>query len=324
MEVPKVMYVLGVDGGGTKTTGVISDSSGHIYAKEQVGATNQNGVDRNIIERELTSLIESLKNQNPEVFPQLGTAFAGMSGVDRPDAKKVMRNYLTKLLPEHTQIVIDNDGVNALYSGTLGAPGIVQISGTGSITFGINVNGERKRVGGWGYLIDDEGSGYGIGRDALNAVFKAFDGRASKTALTEMILTHFNVVQEPDLIKFIYEVGKSRGVIAPLSKLVAQAADRGDEVSKQILFKSSVKIADSIRSLKNQLFDERTVTVVLAGGVFNRSDLIMPDIKEALKNTNCDVDLVKPQMEPVGGAVIAALKHKNIKLQDSFLEKIVK
>jgi N-acetylglucosamine kinase-like BadF-type ATPase len=318
------MYVLGIDGGGTKTTGVISDSSGHIYAKEQVGATNQNGVDRNIIERELTSLMEALKNQNPEVFSQLGTVFAGMSGVERDDAKKVIRNYIAKLLPDHTRIVIDNDGVNALYSGTLGAPGIVQISGTGSITFGINANGERKRVGGWGYLIDDEGSGYAVGRDALNAVFKAYDGRASETALTEMILSHFKVGQEPDLIKFIYEVGKSRAVIAPLSKLVVEAADRGDEVAKQILYESSLKIADSIRSLKNQLFDDKPVLVVLAGGVFNRSDLIVPVIEKVLKNTNCDVNLVKPQMEPVGGAVIAALKHKNISLQESFLKEIVK
>jgi N-acetylglucosamine kinase-like BadF-type ATPase len=312
------MYVLGIDGGGTKTIGVISDSSGHIYAKEQVGATNQNGVDIKAVEQELSALIQSLKNQNLLAFNQLDTVFAGMAGVDRPEARLVMKNILTKLLPEQTDIVIDNDGVNALYSGTLGAPGIVQISGTGSITFGINECGERKRVGGWGYLIDDEGSGYAMGRDALTAVFKAFDGRAPKTILSDLILAQFQVQKEPDLIKHIYEAGKTRAVIAPISKIVFHAYDLGDEPAKQIIQQASERIAESISSLKKQLFDEKPIPVILAGGVFNRTDVMAPDLDRELQKVNCRVNLMKPQMDPVGGAVTAALKYKNISLIDGF------
>ncbi|MCH1625947.1 N-acetylglucosamine kinase [Ferdinandcohnia quinoae] len=317
------MYVLGIDGGGTKTKGVIADHLGNVYASKTVGATNQNGVDIHTVESELSNLFTSLKSQNREVFSKLHTIFAGMSGVDRPEAKEAMKEILLNLAPSHVNIMIDNDGINALYSGTLGAPGIVQIAGTGSITFGMNRNGERKRIGGWGYLIDDEGSGYDIGRSALHAVFKAFDGRGPKTVLTEMIHQHFNVSVTPGLIQYIYEPGKSRSVIAPLSKYVSEAVDKNDEVAKEIISNASGKLANSIGSLCGQLFkndkNEQPIPVVLVGGVFNRDDLFLRKIHE---NVKMNVRLIKPELEPVDGAVIAALKHANKEIDLIFLENM--
>src|SRR5690625_7894553 len=73
-------------------------------------------------------------------------------------------------------ITVHHDAVTALYSGTLGEEGIVQIAGTGAITFGLTNAGEEMRVGGWGHLFSDHGSGYMIGRDALEKVFLAYDG----------------------------------------------------------------------------------------------------------------------------------------------------
>lgn len=320
------MYVLGIDGGGTKTKGVIADEFGVVYASETVGATNQNGVEIQLVEKELSALFASLKKQNNEAFIKLHTVFAGMSGVDRPEAKKVMEALLSRFFPNHVNIIIDNDGVNALYSGTLGVPGIVQIAGTGSITFGINANGERERAGGWGYLIDDEGSGYDIGRAALNAVFKAYDGRGPKTTLTKRILEHFNVAEPPDLIQYIYEVGKARMAIAPLSKYVSEAADENDAVANQIIKMAGTKIANAISGLSGKLFPDHVgpVPVVVVGGVFSRADLLIPIIQSKLQDMNRNVQIVQPKLAPVFGAVIAGFISANQNIETAFAENTEK
>lgn len=318
------MYVIGIDGGGTKTKGVIADECGNVYAVAQVGATNQNGADIQSIKTEFETLFSSLKNQNKEAFTNLHTIFAGIAGVDRPDAKQIIEDILIKLAPTQATIVIDNDGVNALYSGTLGAPGIVQICGTGSITFGVNDKGERKRVGGWGYLIDDEGSSYELGREALHVIFRAYDNRGPKTILTEMIVQHFQITDPSDLISIVYGARHPREIIAPLSKYVTEAADRDDEVAKELIRESGGKIASSIHHLYNQLFpsNEREIQVVLVGGLFSRSDLFVPIIETLLKQIHLPIKLVTPHLEPVGGAVAAAIVHAGSKLEASFIKKM--
>ncbi len=318
------MYVLGIDGGGTKTKGVIADQFGTVYASAAVGPTNQNGVEIQAVERELSALFASLQNQNPNVFSLLHTVFAGMSGVDRPEAKEVMKKLLAKNLPAHVNIIVDNDAVNALYSGTLGVPGIVQIAGTGSITYGMNGDGERQRTGGWGYLVDDEGSGYDMGRAAVNALFKAFDGRGPETILTNMVLEHFRVQEPPELIPFLYETGKSRLAIAPLSQYVSTAADRNDEVAKQIIQQAGGKIAQSIGSLSIRLFKDHPgpIPVVTVGGVFNRADLLTPAIQSKLQEMNIKVHFIQPKIAPVCGAVIAGLASMNQAIETSFVENM--
>src|SRR5699024_3577731 len=105
---------------------------------------------------------------------KISRIFAGVSRTDHPCARQTIVDTLTEVMPSTASTTVDNDAIIALYSGTMGKPGIVQISGTGSITYGINEQGERSRVGGWGHFIDERGSGYGLGHDALHATFLEF------------------------------------------------------------------------------------------------------------------------------------------------------
>ena len=91
------------------------------------------------------------------------------------------------------RVLVVNDALVALEAGAPGEPGVVIISGTGSIAYGRNAAGEAARSGGWGYVLGDEGSGYWIGRAALRAVLREADERGPKTALTPLLLEHFGV-----------------------------------------------------------------------------------------------------------------------------------
>src|SRR5690625_4727038 len=121
----------------------------------------------------------------------------GISGAGHPTSRKKLTDFIKENVPQHINVQVDHDAMIALYSGTIGQPGIVQISGTGSVTYGVNTEGVRDRVGGWGHLLGERGSGYSIGHDALIHIFQAYDRMSEQTCLKEKVLHHFNVQSPP-------------------------------------------------------------------------------------------------------------------------------
>jgi len=225
------VYALGIDGGGTKTLAVIADETGKIFVSEKVGPSNPNSLSPEEFEEVMNRLLGQLKSKDIHIFEQIAVCFAGMSGVGESENHLLVERVLRKHVPKETELIIENDGVNALYSGTLGAPGIVQIAGTGSITLGVNHQKKMVRSGGWGYLFDDEGSGYDLGIQALRAVFQEFDERGPKTFLTPALLHFFQVKEASDLIGKIYIGSGSKAVISSISPFVVQEAAAGDLVA---------------------------------------------------------------------------------------------
>jgi N-acetylglucosamine kinase-like BadF-type ATPase len=316
------MYVLGIDGGGTKTTGVIADEKGRIFGEATVGATNPNSVEASEVKKALVTLDHILQEQSGKVYSQVSGTFAGMSGVGHETSKKEMHEMILTSMQISDNVIVDNDALTALYSGTLGEPGIVQISGTGSITFGINQQKERGRVGGWGHLIGEEGSGYALGKDGLHASFLAHDGMNRGTRIHDLLLNELQVDTLPDCIHSIYHAKNRKETIASFSRFVIQAADEGDRVARKIIYKHGVKIGESIVCLIQKLFTVGKLTnkipVVLAGGLFNRFDLFQASMNETLRSSSMNVMFIIPEMDPVAGAVIGALREGNVKVDDEF------
>lgn len=322
-EVKRMTYVLGIDGGGTKTEGVIANREGKTVAVATVGASNPNIVSHASLLKEFSILVERLKVENKEAVGLVGRVFAGISGAGQTSAKKKIVDVLTIILPTVSSIIVDNDAIIALYSGTRGKPGIVQISGTGSITYGINAQGKRARVGGWGHYIDERGSGYGLGHDALKATFLAYDKMDVPTELTELLLEYFEESSLNNILSHIYQAENPKEIIASLGRLVMEAAENGDGVANEIIDQHGLYIGKCIVTLTRQLFfdidrhddkamvrnaqEKETIPIVLAGGLFNRLELFRNAIERELKNQPRSVTLIRPEASPVHGAVIAAL-----------------
>ncbi|MCZ8537357.1 hypothetical protein M9R32_09210 [Paenisporosarcina quisquiliarum] len=314
------MYVLGIDGGGTKTTGMVADENGNVYMQAVTGRSNPNTLSQQEFEQVMSNLILELKIQRPDIFEELTACFAGMAGVGESGRDVEVVQLLKKYLPSQTEVIVKNDAVNALYSGTLGAPGIVQIAGTGAIAFGMNENQKMVRSGGWGYLFDDEGSGFYLGNEALRAVFQAYDGRGPATKLTNLFLQHFNVTRVPDIIGQVYGQEHPRSIIAPLSPYVVEAAKSKDEVAMNIIRTACEAMMSCIESCHRQLFKaDHSTMIVLSGGVFTHSKLFTELLSElAMKKSMPNVTFQKTQVPPVGGAIIAALQSQNLKQGEQF------
>lgn len=315
------MYVLAIDGGGTKTTAVISDEFGHVYAKITTGRSNPTAMDASHFEATIHSMLQALQVQNPQVFAAIHSCFAGMAGVKEKNAEKTIETILREYIGNDVSIVIENDAVIALYSGTLGQEGIVQIAGTGAITLGYDYQHAVHRVGGWGYLFDDEGGGYDLGIQALRAVFQSHDKRALPTALSSALLEHFSVDTVPQLIDCIYGEEHPRTIIAPLSKYVHQAAEKGDVVANAIIHEACEKFYHAIKTCFYRMsWDNGVVPVVLAGGVFSNKTLFVPKLEQLAITEQLPVRFISPLLKPIGGAVVGALKIEGILVDTDFVE----
>ena len=308
------MYLIGIDGGGSKTKAIAINELGEIVACAEVGSSNLNSTSMNEVEANMKELAAKLNAQNSNL--QLSTKFiyGGFAGAYQPQNAKQLKQWLELEYPQ-AQVQVVEDSLIALYAGTFGKPGIVQIIGTGSGTYGFNEKGESVRAGGWGYLIDDFGSGYDLGKMAMSAIFQAFDNRAPQTSLTARVLTHFQVEQVPDLISSIYS-GNAKSALAPLSRYVSEEAQKGDEVSFEIIGKAAKSVALSLNSVAAR-FTNQTIAVVKIGSVWNAHN--MQQLIEQRLQFN--VQWVQPACGAEMGGVFAIIEQQQLAISfDTILQ----
>ena len=161
------MIFLGIDGGGSKTAFVLEDENNKILGRIETGPSNWLSAGKEEAGRNIAAGIRQL-NSFPDV---VGCGFAGAG---RPDSIQFFKESLSALLPK-AQIFVETDAFVS-YVGAIGLePGMLLIAGTGSIAIGRRPDGSMVRVGGWGPIFGDEGSGFWIGREAIQAALRAND-----------------------------------------------------------------------------------------------------------------------------------------------------
>src|SRR5215212_6928630 len=219
-----MFHVLGIDAGGTKTVCLLADDHGRVIAQARRSGANLQAVGELEVEKVLHEVMEEAIGERT-IVPAV--ICLGIAGVDRPDDSAVVRGIMRRI-GYKARVVVVNDALVALEAGAPGQPGVVVISGTGSISYGRNAKGEAARSGGWGYVLGDEGSGYWIGRAALRAVLRQSDKRGPRTALTPLLLEHFGVTQAQGLIHEVYHTNLKPTAIGALARSVATAFAQGD------------------------------------------------------------------------------------------------
>lgn len=252
------------------------------------------------------SLFDTIRNEQPAGFEHIQSVCAGIAGLENFHSRDELHTYLKDAFKPNTRVELCPDALTALYSGTNGEPGIVNIAGTGSIAFGVTTDGGFVRTGGWGYLLDQSGSGYGIGRDALQTVFRAYDGIIPPTPLTDYVLKRFNVATPPELIPHLYSHVNSRMKIASVCEDVFHLMRTGDQTARNIIEKAASDMAEGILNLIKHHFNrEQGINVVLTGSVFKSKDLIVPLLKNKLPT---EIQLIQPSTPPVAGPSSKAIK----------------
>jgi len=298
------MHVLGIDVGGTKTVCLLANEDGQVVARSREAGANLQGVGELALEKALHGAMETaLAGQH--VVPS--AICLGIAGVDRADDQLVVRGIMDRI-GYKAAILIVNDALIALQAGIRDAPGIVIVSGTGSIAYGRNEGGEAARAGGWGYVLGDEGSGYWIGRNALRAVVRHADGRGAETSLTPRLLEHFGLTGTTELIHRVYHQALAPGDVGALAGYVQQARDEGDDVSVGLLNYAADELLTTASAVMKRLeMEHEDFSFVLAGGMFRAVPWLCDRMKRLLPSLAPHTRTILLEDEPALGAVQLAL-----------------
>ena len=232
-------YFVGVDGGGTKTALVACTADGLEVASALCGPLNYNFIDLDAALDNLQAGIAALG------LPERSIAAVGIGdpSIDDESNSPVAKEFAKRAAVFlGVPVYIRSDAYMTLFALTGGQkPGVLMISGTGSMAIAENDTKEISVVGGWGRLTGDEGSGYYIGHEGICAALRAADGVAPQTALIAAALDYFGANKPRDLIPVFY--GECEPDIAGFSRLVAKCAEDGDEVAKAILLDAAAHLS---------------------------------------------------------------------------------
>ena len=295
-------YLLGVDGGGTKTRAVVVDARQKILGKGEAGPSNPLRVGVSESANAVRDAAERACVEAGVRRIEIAAAEVGLAGVKRADIRERMRAALkAELGIKSTEVVTDAD--IALYGATEGKPGLVIIAGTGSICCGVNVRGRHACAGGWGPVAGDEGSGSWIARRALQAVARASDGRGRKTSLVESACEFFNVSKAEDLSTAVYAPNMTNNRIAGFGRQVIEAAKRRDSVAREIVEEAGRELARAACAVIRRLrMEQERFQVAYVGGVFAAGALMLDPLREEATALAPRAYLAPPLLAPAEAA----------------------
>jgi len=293
-------FVVGIDAGATKTVALLADGAGRILAQARGGGANLHVQGEAQVEGVLRALVAELS----QIATPAGLC-VGMAGLDRPHDEEVVREVLARI--GYTgRVRLANDALIALVAGAPARVGIVVLSGTGSIAYGVDPGGTIARSGGFGSLLGDEGSGYWLGNQALRAVVRASDGRGPSTALTPMVFEALAVASVEELVPLVYEHHLPRSAVAALAGRVERARAQGDGVASELLGRAAQELVLAGQAVARKLHFDKPHPVVLAGGVFQACPSLARMVTDRLA-----LPLARPSVldrEPAHGAIALALE----------------
>lgn len=300
-------FFCGIDGGATKTSCLIADENGQIIGLSYSKSSNISAVGIKTMLSNVKRALDVAVKAAGIGLEQIDTIFIATAGGGSERRGRLIRQSLKKLEISN-KLYVDSDAVAAFTATTLGKPGVVTISGTGSIVLGLDKDGVYHRVGGWGYLINDGGGAFYMGREALRYALMAYDGRGEETALVEYIPKHFNVDSLVDVVDLISLRRIGVVEIASLAPLVLKLWKNGDNIASNIVRRSCLELVHATSTVMSRMHVERPL-VGVRGGVFEGDADFTRLFFRILKRRMPCIRRSKSKFKPVFGALLLAYKN---------------
>jgi len=338
-------YLLGVDGGGTKSHLVVFDRDGKCVCATAYGALNHE-----VMEGSYTELEERLLEVIPRTFNNAGIkaedvaeAVFGVAGVDTTAQMKIVSDIIQKTGLQH--FTVCNDAVLGVPAGSPHCAGICAISGTGFKVAAIDYSGVALDTCGLGAYTDDKGGGSWFGLRACGMVYNSLYRLSRPTIMQDMVFSLFGISRKEEYLDAVTEslYGETNQYDSvALNSIAFKAAAEGDAVALDILAESASQYAGAIvRLVLDMDFPEdKVLNITFAGSVFIKQEVkILPEMIEklvadelkargVLGNRNEPevrrINYTYLQAPPVAGAVIWAAKKAGFTIEPGLVEKELK
>jgi N-acetylglucosamine kinase-like BadF-type ATPase len=286
---------LAFDGGGTKLAAAALSAHGETLAVTAVkGGVNKKTASETQIRATVRSAIETLRQSAGE-FRVLHSAgfFMHNDGI----IEELTGSGVTEL----------DEGLLGLLAAGIEGDGVVIISGTGADAYFVRDGKTVEIIGGYGAFLGDGGSGFAIGRDAINAAARSYEGRGEKTLLEDMLREKYPAESFRKSLYGIYSTEYTVGSIANFCIECEKAADKGDKIAVGIFQDAAKELYSYAAAGYKKLGFEKSTPYTFAGGVIMHDisrdkPLMEPYIVKALSADGI-TNYVKPAGQPISGAV---------------------
>ena len=301
-------YYIGIDGGATKTLVALGDNLGSLIEVIKLEATNYHSMGIESTKATLKEAFKTLTTNNNISMDQIKKICFGGAGIDTDEGVKTLTHIFRDIGYEN-ELVIVNDSVIALVGANDGYHGGVVIGGTGSVAIGVDDDGKTHKVGGWGHVLDDRGSGYAIARDALSRVMSYYDGRGRKTLLWDRIKECLKIESPEQISDFVYSTDTKKHDIADLAVIVIDLYEK-DEVATEIIEEAVASLQRLIVTLAKNIGKDR-FSMALYGSIIVKNDNFRERLTELVNEQYPNIKLHLPYKEAYRGALnIASGKVK--------------
>jgi N-acetylglucosamine kinase-like BadF-type ATPase len=300
-------WMLGVDGGGTKTLAAVLDPEGHAIAIGEGGPSNPHsssfGEAAAAIQHAVAEAMAGAGLEDGDI----ASAVLAIASIDDATPTGQRLRAEVPVLAGIRHVVMTNDVVAAWAASTLGQPGVAIISGTGSNAYGVTADGASWRTGGWGHILGDEGSAHAIGLAGMQAALEFRDGRGPWTAIVPLLLETYGLGAVEELHALVYErFGKSE--IAAFARTVVRAAADGDPVAGGILETAARDLARQVCTVIRMLDLQGDFPVGLVGGTFRAGPAVIGPLERAIHAVSPGARVAPAPLPPVGGALWLAAR----------------
>lgn len=302
-------FVVGVDGGGTKTAAAVVGDDLRETGTGVAGPSNYRSVGMESASQAIHDAVEQALGAAGLKLEQVEAICMCLSGFDTELDLPVPQRAVT-LLGFTGAAVFENDVVGAWAAVTGGDPGVVAIAGTGATALGMNARGEMWRVDGWDYILGDAGGGYRIGLDGIHAAMKMLDGRLTPTPLLAKMASFYGVDDALGMRRLADSGTLGKLHIADFSRHVADAAGEGDAVAQSILRQASADITEDIQAIVTQLkMRDDAFPLGAVGSVFKSEEYVLNPLRARLAQIAPRATFATPRYPPEVGAAIVAQRR---------------
>jgi N-acetylglucosamine kinase-like BadF-type ATPase len=300
---PSGRWLLGIDGGATKTLAAVLDLEQRAIHLAHAGPSNEDAVGSRAAVAALLDVAEEAMQRAGIAAEQLAAAVLAVAGTDTDAIVRHVRAV-------HEDWIVVNDVVGAWAAATGAQPGIGAISGTGSNVFGVGPDGRAWRVGGWGHLLGDEGSGYWLGVESIRAALHDRDGSGPQTALSEAVAEFFGTRGVEALASLVYSKPLSKSEIAAFTVETCRLAEQGDAVARELYSRGAELLAGQVAVVAREtgLVQAESFPLGLIGSVFKAGPLFAEPLAAAVRESAPGAQVAIVEMAPVGGSLQLALR----------------
>jgi len=310
---------IGIDGGGTHSYGVAVDAAGQMLAAAQSGSLNFHGGGLTRARQSLKELIQILDRQLPS-GSHVDNFVIGSAALFIDSSETEKEEFCGGITPlPRTRLV--GDCLTAYHGACLSEPGVLVISGTGSIILVRNEAGVFSQGGGWGHIFGDAGSAWWIALESTKAAIADAEGLGPRTGLDKPICQFYGVKELTKIIPIVYDADYSKDKFAALASFLAEHASK-DAAFQEICRRGGKELAaQALAAVKRANLKLVPLPLYLAGGVLEKNILVRDSLIEKMSSER-SVKPIPPLLPALLGAALLALQDGGIAVTPKLLETL--